>query len=70
MKQKIIYALAVMAIALMAVSIRMIEVNANRASVRYTSFLDANAYGARAVWRMNGLYHFELPNGEWIVVNQ
>ena len=46
-----------------------IEVNGDFASVYYTSVLNANAYGARGTYRMEGTHKFEKVNGEWITTN-
>ncbi len=47
----------------------VVEVNGDRASVTYTSVLNANAYGARGTYRMSGTHWYELRNGEWTGVN-
>ena len=44
----------------------VIEIDGDFASVHYTSVLNANAYGARGVYRMEGTHKFENVNGEWI----
>lgn len=46
-----------------------IEVNGDFASIHYTSVLNANAYGARGTYRMEGTHKFEKVNGEWITTN-
>ena len=48
----------------------VIEVDGRKASVRFTSVLNANAYGARGTFRMSGTHHYELRDGEWIAVNR
>ncbi len=47
----------------------VVEVNGEIASVTYTSVLDANAYGAKGVYRMGGTHWFEKRDGEWIAIN-
>lgn len=47
----------------------VVEVNGNRASVTYTSVLDANAYGAEGTYRMGGTHWFEKRDGKWIAIN-
>ena len=44
----------------------VIEVNGKFASINYTSVLDANAYGAKGVYRIAGIHRFERINGEWV----
>ena len=48
----------------------VIRVDGDRATVTYTSILNANAYGARGTFRMKGSHHYEKRDGEWIAVNQ
>ena len=47
----------------------VIKVNGDTATITYTSVLNANAYGARGTYRMNGTHHYEKLDGEWIAVN-
>ncbi len=47
----------------------VIHVKGDRASVTFTSVLDANAYGAAGVFRMKGTHSYEKRNGAWIAVN-
>ena len=47
----------------------VIRVNGVRATVTFTSVLNANAYGARGTYRMKGTHHYEMRGGEWIAVN-
>ena len=47
----------------------VIHVDGDRATVTFTSVLNANAYGARGTYRMKGTHHYEMRGGEWIVVN-
>ena len=48
----------------------VIEVDGDRATIIYTSLLNANAYGARGTYRMKGSHHYEKRDGEWIAVNR
>ena len=47
----------------------VIEVDGDRATVSFTSVLNANAYGARGTFRMSGVHAWEKRNGAWISVN-
>lgn len=47
----------------------VVEVDGDRASVTFTSVLNANAYGARGTYRMNGTHWYEKRDGEWIAIN-
>lgn len=47
----------------------VIEINGNYASVKYTSVLNANAYGATGTYRINGTHWFEMQDGVWIACN-
>lgn len=47
----------------------VIEINGNYASVKYTSVLNANAYGATGTYRINGTHWFEMQAGVWIACN-
>lgn len=47
-----------------------IEVDGDRATVSFTSVLNANAYGARGTFRMRGVHAWEKRNGAWISVNR
>lgn len=47
----------------------VVEVDGNSASVTYTSVLNANAYGARGIYRMGGTHWYENRNGGWVLVN-
>lgn len=42
----------------------------DRAEITFTSVLDANAYGAKGVFRMSGTHHYELRDSEWVAVNR
>lgn len=48
----------------------IIDVDGDIADITYTSVLDANAYGAKGVYRMKGTHHFEKIDGKWISVNR
>lgn len=47
----------------------VVTVSGNTATVAYTSVLDANAYGAKGVYRISGTHYYEKQNGKWIAVN-
>lgn len=47
----------------------VIRVDGDRATVTFTSVLNANAYGARGTYRIKGTHHYEMRGGEWIAVN-
>lgn len=47
-----------------------IKVNGTRASITYTSVLNANAYGARGTYRIKGTHCLEKRNGTWMTVNK
>ncbi len=47
----------------------VIRVDGDKATVTFTSVLNANAYGARGTYRMKGTHRYELRGGEWIAVN-
>lgn len=46
-----------------------IVVDGDTASISYTSVLNANAYGARGTYRMNGTHWLEQQDGSWVTVN-
>ena len=48
----------------------VIGVDGDRATVSFTSVLNANAYGARGTFRMSGVHAWEKRNGAWISVNR
>lgn len=48
----------------------VIEVNGKYASIAYTSVLNANAYGARGTYRMEGTHRFENIDGQWVSTNE
>ena len=45
----------------------VVTVDGDKASVTFTSVLNANAYGARGTYRMSGTHHWEKRDGEWVV---
>jgi len=47
----------------------IVRVDGDHATVTYTSVLNANAYGARGTFRMQGTHHYEKRNDAWIAVN-
>lgn len=47
----------------------IVRVDGDRATVTYTSVLNANAYGARGTFRMKGTHSYEKRDGAWIAVN-
>ncbi len=47
----------------------VIRVDGDRATVTFTSVLNADAYGARGTYRMKGTHRYELRGCEWIAVN-
>ena len=47
----------------------VVVVNGDKASITFTSVLNANAYGARGTFRIKGTHHYELRDGNWIAVN-
>ena len=47
----------------------VIRVDGDKATVTFTSVLNANAYGARGTYRIKGTHHYKLCSGEWIAVN-
>lgn len=46
-----------------------ININGDSATITYTSVLDANAYGAKGVYRMSGAHHFKKVANEWLSSN-
>ncbi len=48
----------------------VIEVDGDRATITYTSVLNANAYGARGSFRMSGTHAYEKVDGNWMLVNR
>ena len=46
-----------------------VAVDGDTASVKFTSVLNADAYGARGTYRMSGTHYYEKCDGKWIAVN-
>lgn len=47
----------------------VVNINGSYASVSYTSVLNANAYGARGTYRINGTHWYEKQGENWIACN-
>ena len=47
----------------------VVNINGSYASVSYTSVLNANAYGARGTYRIDGTHWYEKQNENWIACN-
>ena len=47
----------------------VVKVDGGKATVTYTSLLNANAYGARGTFRMKGTHRYEKRDDAWIAVN-
>lgn len=47
----------------------VVHINGRYASVSYTSVLNANAYGARGTYRMDGTHWYEKQGENWIACN-
>ena len=47
----------------------VVNINGSHASVSYTSVLNANAYGARGTYRIDGTHWYEKQNENWIACN-
>ena len=47
-----------------------INVNGDIAIIDYISVLDANAYGAKGVYRMSGTHKFKKVNDKWLSTNK
>ena len=47
----------------------VVHINESYASVSYTSVLNANAYGARATYRIDGPHWYEKQDENWIACN-
>lgn len=47
----------------------VIKINGSYASVKYTSVLNANAYGATGTYRINGTHWFEKQGDIWFACN-
>ena len=46
-----------------------VHINGSDASVSYTSVLNANAYGARGTYRIDGTHWYEKQDENWIACN-
>ena len=47
----------------------VVNINGSYASVSYTSVLNANAYGARSTYRIDGTHWYEKQDENWIACN-
>lgn len=47
----------------------VVNISDNYASVSYTSVLNANAYGARGTYRIDGIHWYEKQGEHWIACN-
>ena len=47
----------------------VVNINGSYASVSYTSVLNANAYGVRGTYRIDGTHWYEKQNENWIACN-
>ena len=47
----------------------IVQLDGDRATVTYTSVLNADAYGARGTFRIQGTHRYERRDGAWIAVN-
>ena len=47
----------------------VVHINGSYASVSYTSVLNANAYGARGTYRIDGTHWYEKQDENWIACN-
>ena len=47
----------------------VVKVDGDKATVTYTSVLNADAYGARGTFRIQGTHRYERRDGAWIAVN-
>ena len=47
----------------------VVNISENYASVSYTSVLNANAYGARGTYRIDGIHWYEKQGENWIACN-
>ena len=46
-----------------------IMIDGDDAFITFTSVLDADAYGAKGVYRIKGTHHYRKIDGVWINVN-
>lgn len=47
----------------------VVKVDGDRATVSFTSVLNANAYGARGIYRMKGTHHYQKQGDAWLASN-
>ena len=47
----------------------VVEADGDSGTITYTSVLDANAYGAKGVYRMSGTHRFVKRDGKWFTDN-
>ena len=47
----------------------VVNINGSYASVSYTSVLNANAYGAKGTYRIDGTHWYEKQDENWIACN-
>ena len=47
----------------------VVKVDGDRATVSFTSVLNANAYGARGTYRMKGTHDYQKQGDAWLVSN-
>ena len=47
----------------------VVKVDGDRATVSFTSVLNANAYGARGTYRMKGTHHYQKQGDVWLASN-
>ena len=47
----------------------VVKVDGDRATVSFTSVLNANAYGARGTYRMKGTHHYQKQGDAWLTSN-
>ena len=47
----------------------VVKVDGDRATVSFTSVLNANAYGARGTYRMKGTHHYQKQGDAWLASN-
>lgn len=47
----------------------VVNISDNYASVSYTSVLNANAYGARGTYRIDGIHWYEKQGENWVACN-
>ncbi len=47
----------------------VVKVDGDRATVSFTSVLNANAYGAKGTYRMKGTHHYQKQGDAWLASN-